>query len=168
MKLIKFIIFLFIFTSYLFSKDNFSKYSFYFELFGPGIIYSTNLEYRWKINNSVRLGYSYIKIGSLFGSGEASEFRLIPITYNFLIGKRRGFLDVGLGNVLLISNEKIILLNPTITTGYRFHSFGNGFLFRIGLNLTIFKGSEEIYPIFIPYISIGFTLKWLKFIEILT
>lgn len=133
-----FILLLVICTSFsaFYSQDNanniFSKkQSVYFEGLGSYGVYSINYEYKFLLNENVRLatgvGTSYLNTPNLL---------LVGVPANFIIGKKHSF-ETGINPIYVFGNtsggdlrgigENLIL---SLRAGYRYES-NSGFLFRI-------------------------------------
>lgn len=129
------------------SEPQFSKHAVYAELFGQGILYSLNYDYRFRENMSVRAGFSSWSINPLWllMTGKLS-FTGFPVTANYLLGNGDHRLETGLGfmpaTITVEGNdiffgaeihEKETVVFGTATAAYRVQPEDGGFLFRIGL-----------------------------------
>jgi hypothetical protein len=119
----------------------------YFELLGPGFLYSLNYDHRISPHMSIRAGFSRWSIEPffLFSTGEF-RFTGFPILVNYLSGEGSSHLDAGIGimpcflefdgeEVFFQSNHKgsasVVLGIGNL--GYRYQQRDGGFVFRIGL-----------------------------------
>ncbi|TWR27453.1 hypothetical protein FPZ43_13320 [Mucilaginibacter pallidiroseus] len=148
--------------------------NFYFELLGPGAVYSVNYDWRFAKKQSgwgARAGISYYHSGS-------EKIFTVPLVLNYLAGKRGKYFEVGGGLTFYNANTNDVFFeqdydvvniygnfyytNPrsktgiygTLNFGYRYQPADGGFNFRAG-NSPIITG-HEFYP-FWPYISFGYT-----------
>jgi len=119
----------------------------YFELFGQGLLYSINYDYRLTPEIGFRAGYSSwtLKPFFLLIAGEL-KFTSFPLMVNYLTKGESGHLELGVGimpstvtlqgrEILFgsaVDGKKSVLLG-TATIGYRWQPFDGGTLFRIGL-----------------------------------
>lgn len=161
--------------------------SIYLEFLGPsnflGLSYDSRIRPESSWGYRIGVGYYYEK-SSLFTS-QYSNFGLsAPIEVNYLLGKRRHKLEVGLGVNLGIYSDKTFYyinsvdsqdLNMQQTTGYtRQTKFGyyfysnigyryqakKGFLFRTGISPSFNFGDKygvRKRPILYPYIAVGYS-----------
>lgn len=146
----------------------------YLELLGNGALYSMNYDRRFKKGRrdgwGGRIGFGYFRISDSFPGGTYEKITTIaiPVDVNYLVGKKRGALELGVSVTYigswsngsrytyndpegfgvepfdLQSNGVIGFLN----TAYRYRSPGNGFFFKAGL-------TTIIYPVVLPYIGIS-------------
>jgi hypothetical protein len=148
--------------------------NFYFELLGPGAVYSVNYDWRFAKKQSgwgARAGLSYY-------NSEGENIFTIPVVVNYLAGKRGKYFEVGGGitfynaktnDVFFQERYDVVYVNGnyyysnpkastgiygTLNFGYRYQPADGGFNFRAG-NSPIITG-HEFYP-FWPYISFGYT-----------
>ncbi len=125
----------------------FARNAIYFEVFGQGVLYSINYDYRLTPNIGLRAGFSYWSIVPFFllSTGEL-KFTDFPLTVNYLTGRGTSHFEMGVGVVpvfisldghdLLFGSEirgsgRVLL--GTATIGYRAQPRDGGFIFRIGL-----------------------------------
>lgn len=113
------------------------KHSIYAEVFGQGFSGSLNYDMlfnrdrKWKKSFTVGIVFT----PKAFDFGDGTYFG-IPVSYNWLYGKKRNFLELGVGlttqackNVSEVNPFSIYTyLTPKI--GYRFQAFNNGIFFR--------------------------------------
>ncbi len=128
----------------LFSQDTkpFSKNAVYFEMFGPGIIYSLNYEFRPVRQFSVRAGYSSWSMSTFFLFVDGwFRFQAFPVTASYLTGQGSHSLEIGGGAVPMhveiegtdfffgqeIDGSKTIILGTGIF-GYRYQPYKGAFL----------------------------------------
>ena len=133
----------------------------FFELLGPGGIYSANYDTRFNKTTTglgIRVGLSYTQIS------EASLFTL-PVQLNYLLGKNEKFFEMGLGATYGSAtvdfgsgndevDETASNVFGTMTFGYRKQPRDGGFMFRIGASPVFGKG------FFVPYygyLSLGYS-----------
>ena len=135
---------------------------FYFELGGPGIIYSFNYDGRFgKYENGIG-----IRIGIGGASFNGSGYFAIPAQLNYLLGTRSKYLELGAGATyapgLDLFGVEEHQTNPsnqhtygTFTIGYRKQPLGRkGFSFRAGFSPIIgFENGGSFLPF--GYISWG-------------
>lgn len=126
-----------------------SKHHIYVEGLGNGILYSLNYDVHGE-RLGMRIG------GSLLG-----EAYLATSQAYTLIGKRKHFLELGLGAVLVKEESDPIKLRGNAAVMYRFES-SSGFLLRAGIAPTFIKEESEYFTsdVFLlwPGISIGYRL----------
>lgn len=145
--------------------------TFFFELLGPGALYSANYDIRFKKRPDGwggRAGISY------YNDADQHLFT-VPLVLNYLAGKRGKYFEVGGGityynsktNEVFFSEQKTsdgngnILYNGTsksgilgtLNFGYRYQPVDGGFSFRGGVSPVI--TSEQFIP-FWPYVSFGY------------
>lgn len=134
----------------------------FFELLGPGGIYSVNYDTRFSKKPGglgLRGGVSYTQIS------EASLFTL-PVQLNYLLGKNEKFFELGLGATYATAaldfnddyyddkEDSESTVFGTMTFGYRKQPRDGGFMFRGGASPVFGKG------FFIPYyayLSFGYS-----------
>ena len=130
----------------------------YFELLGPGILYSANYDTRFSKRQDglgIRGGVSYTNIDDL------SIFSL-PVQLNYLLGKNGRYFEMGFGATYATGggdifgedngNESTVF--GTMTFGYRRQPVEGGFMFRAGVSPIITQGSFIPYW---PYLSFGYS-----------
>lgn len=130
----------------------------YGELFGRGILFSANYDRRFN-KRTDGLGFSggmgYLRID------EVSIFT-IPVSINYLLGKKGKFFEVGAGasyfSVDVSDIDKASKTGSTVigttTIGYRSQPENGGFMFRAGFNQ--FYINNNFIPYY-PYISFGYS-----------
>lgn len=128
----------------------------YFEVGGPGILYSLNYERFILPQFSVRAGVS------LFGlhentTGDTLGVFAVPITGQYLVGKGSHHLELGMGILTGVmwsdlnsyqKTESFGLIAATATIGYRYQPPRQGFLFRVAL--TPLYGGSRFEPLGLP------------------
>jgi hypothetical protein len=109
--------------------------SIFLELGGNGVFYSVNCDTRFA-DTPNGLG---MKIGGAVMYGDDAGY-FVPASLNYLIGKRKNFLEIGGGGVGIFYKDTstpaggtTTRVFPTATLVYRYQPIDNGFLFRIGL-----------------------------------
>ena len=161
--------------------------SVYFELLGPSLITGINYDARFKKNSPwgyrAGLGFGYSKSNWFFGDAQSTRAYSIPLEVNYLLGRKKSKLELGVGiNVGLYNDHyRITYIEPTgdlanpytwktiadsenkvssfgfLNVGYR-HTSTRGFQFRIGLTgaLTLDKSRQSAHTVMAaPYISFG-------------
>lgn len=136
--------------------------SFYFEILGPGAIYSFNYDTRFQntLNGlGGRIGFGYI---SADGNGVFSA----PVMLNYLLGKEGAYFEMGLGATYISFNSaasaednEVLFIDDstlfgTMVFGYRKQPVDGGFMFRAGLSPVF--GHGNFIPYY-PYLSLGYT-----------
>ena len=109
----------------------------YFELFGQGVLYSFNYDYRISPDFSVRAGFT-----------GRFQFTGFPLMINHLSGTNKGHFEAGIGLMPVIlqfqggadspffasdGDGTITSIIGTATLGYRYQPPQGGFVFRAGL-----------------------------------
>lgn len=108
-------------------QNDFQKFSHtvYIELLGSSILYSVNYELSY---SKSQLDPS--KVSLRVGVGGLAERPELVVGGNFLIGKNRSFLEVGINKMFDIKSDKDSdSSNINIGVGYRLHGY-NGFFFH--------------------------------------
>jgi hypothetical protein len=117
-------------------SNTFEKNTIYTEAFGQGFCWSLNYDRLFntekRIMNSYTAGIVYVPESIQFGDG---TYYGIPLSYNWLIGKKSHHLELGIGLTSLLVNPNSIVksdfyayLTPKI--GYRFQRPQGGLFFR--------------------------------------
>ena len=168
-------------------SNTFERNTIYTEAFGQGFCWSLNYDRLFntekRIMNSYTAGIVYVPESIQFGDG---TYYGIPLSYNWLIGKKSHHLELGIGLTSLLVNPNSSVksdfyayLTPKI--GYRFQRPQGGLFFRATatpmidlLNVNTYKsGSNKSrsfstlsnvagldYPAFPwPGLSIGYSFK---------
>lgn len=130
------------------------RHSVHAELFGHGILYSLNYNFRFHQHAAFHAGFSYWGFNSdLLGELHLTAF---PISLVYLSGKKENHLEIGAGVMpvkLTYINSGIFSLfsgiEPTKarsdflfgigTIGYRFQSMEDGFMLRLSLTPILSK-----------------------------
>ncbi len=128
----------------------------YAELYGRGLIYSINYDRRF---NKHTTGAGFSAGAGVFG-GSGFTIVTIPVSFNYLLGKKGKYFETGIGATYINGSIKNIFDEPshgstwfgTLTAGYRSQPIKGGFCFRAGLN--IIAGSGYFGPF--PYVSFGY------------
>lgn len=163
--------------------------SVYLELLGASNMVGINYDARFKPNSPwgyrIGLGVTYSKQYSMFSSSNSLHGTDIPLEFNYLLGKKRSKLDLGLGLNLGYYTEKYDTWNtkqigeengiPHYESEYAgedkhslwgYYFFGNigyryqpshGFQFRTGFNPSFnLGGKHSVTKSIFPYISFGY------------
>ncbi|HSI76331.1 MAG TPA: hypothetical protein VK957_10560 [Lunatimonas sp.] len=144
-----------------YAQQNEIPQSIFVEGLGSGIFYSFNYDSRFSTNSNGwggRIGIGYI-------SADGDRIYTVPLVINYLLGKKRNFLEVGAGVTFIGLNDRSNtnvssgLVNVengaigTLAIGYRRVS-SSGFSFRAGLTPLIGNFLEEY---FWPQLSFGYS-----------
>lgn len=148
------------------------------ELFGPYLLGGISYDARFKKTSPwgfrTGLGFGLSKSGGFFGSSNSTAYS-IPIEANYLLGKKRSKLELGLGVNLGLYHDKYEILFPLVsgslvkastnhfdafafaTIGYRYVS-KRGFQFRCGITPAVVMTNNrdnggEVY--LAPFFSFG-------------
>ncbi len=131
--------------------------SVYFEILGPGILYSGNYDTRFQDTPNGLGG----RIGASFISIDDESLFTLPVMINYLLGREGKYFEIGLGATYLRNNDNgdIIFeetddIIGTMVFGYRSQPIDGGFMFRAGF-APIF--SEGDFIPYYPYLSLGYT-----------
>jgi len=138
------------------SNDSLKRNAVYIELFGQGILYSVNYDYRIKENIALRAGLTTYGI-NFFSKTNVTGF---PMMLNYLSGKRKGHFEAGIGFMPLLvteetgwfsweddekkQSESAVGFIGNINLGYRYQPRTGGFIFRINFTPLIFQ--EQLWP----------------------
>lgn len=121
--------------------------SVYAELFGPGLLFSGNYDFRFARKRDglgARIGFGFL-------SHDERRMISFPVQINYLIGKGSDFFEIGLGASYLKVNYQDVTTMPnyrpkyfgfgpgsvligTTTFGYRYQPVDGNFSFRASLN----------------------------------
>ncbi|TFF34105.1 hypothetical protein [Mucilaginibacter psychrotolerans] len=146
--------------------------SVYFELLGPGAIYSANYDTRFK-NRQDGLGG---RIGISYYADGGDQLFTVPVVVNYLLGKKGKYFEVGAGITYFSVNSNTVFFKSSnnyengtndiyygrknnsgifgsLNFGYRYQPADGGFMFRGGVSPII--TSEQFVPYW-PYISFGY------------
>lgn len=134
----------------------------YGELFGRGLLFSANYDRRFN-KRTDGLGFSG---GMGYLSIDGVSIFTIPVSINYLLGKKGKFFELGAGasyftvdvsdvNKASSSGSTVI---GTTTIGYRSQPENGGFMFRAGFNQ--FYKNNNFIPYY-PYISFGYSFYYL-------
>jgi hypothetical protein len=139
-------------------KDSsFSRNAIYVEGFGSGLAYSINYEYRITEQIGLRAGFSSWSMTPIFffSSGK-STFTELPLLVNYLVGRHRDHLELGLGMLVGFSStegelfwgneysSKGHFILGTAAIGFRMEPKNGGFMFRI--TFTPFFTFKNVWP----------------------
>lgn len=148
------------------------------ELLGPYLLGGVSYDMRFSPNSPwgfrAGVGFGFSKASGLFGTSNSTAYS-IPLEVNYLFGKKRGKLELGLGVNLGLYHDKYEVLSSLLAqntikgaadhfdaftfanVGYR-HVSKRGFQFRCGittaLGLTNNRGNGGSIN-FAPYVSFG-------------
>lgn len=141
--------FVIILTVSLFSQNAFTQPSssarntIYAELLGPGLLYSLNYDRMMTENLSGRIGFSMLNLDA-GKPGEPSKVNVttIPVTLNYLYGKRNHKLELSGGLVFITASQKFDGVSSIEGSGslataglaYRYHPVNGGLNFRLGVS----------------------------------
>ncbi len=144
-----------------------------FEFGSVGLFYSVNYDTRFNQQRGgwgARLGVGYwhyqgqdVIAGKLSNTITKTTFITVPFQINYLIGKRRSFLELGAGATLMALNGTYggnpllgidehpvsTTVLPTTTIGYRYQPLKHGVNFRISFNPVMLDGTV------LPYFGLG-------------
>ncbi len=115
--------------------------SVYLELLGNGVFYSINYDRMFSKSMGGRIGIMWITDGD-------DSFSVLPVMANYLIGKGKHKLELGLGALVVFAfgpaaeNEVDSGIRGTATVGYRLQPPDGGFVFRVGFTPIFFAGEE--------------------------
>ena len=170
-------------------QDESTQKSLYAELLGASNLIGVNYDSRFKPNSPwgyrVGLGYTYSKNYNMFSGSNSLKGVDVPLEANYLLGKKRSKLELGLGLNLGYYTEKYDVWTlkkvleedgiPYYTTEYAgedshstwgYYFFGNigyryqpshGFLFRAGISPSFnLGGKHAVSKSIFPYISFGY------------
>lgn len=170
-------------------QDESTQKSLYAELLGASNLIGVNYDSRFKPNSPwgyrVGLGYTYSKNYNMFSGSNSLKGVDVPLEANYLLGKKRSKLELGLGLNLGYYTEKYDVWTlkkvseedgiPYYTTEYAgedshstwgYYFFGNigyryqpshGFQFRAGISPSFnFGGKHAVTKSIFPYISFGY------------
>jgi hypothetical protein len=170
-------------------QDESTQKSLYVELLGASNLIGVNYDSRFKPNSPwgyrVGLGYTYSKNYNMFSGSNSLKGVDVPLEANYLLGKKRSKLELGLGLNLGYYTEKYDVWTlkkvseedgiPYYTTEYAgedshstwgYYFFGNigyryqpshGFQFRAGISPSFnFGGKHAVTKSIFPYISFGY------------
>jgi hypothetical protein len=162
-KVYLFIISLFISSSTILAQNSDTTkraQNVYFEILGPGVLYSANYDTRFSKRQDglgIRAGISYATI-------EDASLFTVPVQLNYLLGKGGKYFEVGLGatygtasvdfGFMDDDNETGSTVIGTMTFGYRRQPVEGGFMFRAGVSPVFGHGSFVPYW---PYVSFGYS-----------
>lgn len=142
------------------SQNETKRDAIFLEGLGSGIFYSFNYDWRFK-DQSKGLG---AKIGLGYTGIDGFKLATIPIGFNYLLGKKRNFLELGFGTTVILlsrTNSTAATTDPRISgtglmlngiIGYRTVS-KTGFLLRAGLTPFFYSDHTELIT---PQVSIGY------------
>lgn len=125
-------------------QESTPKNTFYLELFGNGLFYSANYDYRTSEKFGIRAGIGYI--GSI-----KSGILSIPVLGNFMLGKDGKYFEVGGGLTYFKRSSDLFdyELSPIIGTlsfAYRSQPVNGGVMWKLGLTPIIDFKEVRIIP----------------------
>ncbi|AMR33881.1 hypothetical protein A0256_21770 [Mucilaginibacter sp. PAMC 26640] len=147
--------------------------NFYFELLGPGALYSVNYDTRFK-NRQDGLGW---RAGVSYYAQDGDQLLTVPLMFNYLLGKKGKYFEIGAGLTFYHTNTSDVFFDQqqkydatynyyyyepekrngvygTLSFGYRYQPLDGGFSFRAGVSPII--NSNNFIPYW-PYVSFGYT-----------
>lgn len=154
-------------------KNKYERVAF-IELLGAGGLYSLNYDMRTERGKrngwGFRVGYEYLALNlndSITSDRIKISFRAFPFQLNYLFGKRKGFLELGVGSTFIspkvsgpgtanIDPELIEGFNQTVrsvvgtfTIGYRHTPYNGGVMYKIAYVPLLVNGN------LIPFFGFG-------------
>lgn len=164
------------------SEKDTRTHGIYVELLGAsnmvGIAYDARLKLGSSFGYRVGASYAYGSNSSIFSGSSSIRGFSVPLEVNYLLGRRKSKLEIGLGLSIGIYNEKSSWwevdsyteheLSETKFGYYLFANIGyryqghRGFMFRTGLSPSFnFNDKHGLSktPRFYPYISFGYAFK---------
>ncbi|GHT12313.1 hypothetical protein AGMMS4956_06730 [Bacteroidia bacterium] len=145
-------------------ERKFPQGAFFVDLFGESLTYSINYDQRFFRKSGglgAKVGVGYFGIGS---NSSGVKIVTIPITVNYLAGKRGNYFEMGLGmnihnanwGFVNGKNKSAFSTVGTVNLGYRRQPADGGFLFR-GYLSPLFQpgGSGFFWPLWVG-ISFGY------------
>ena len=146
----------------------------YAEFFGNGIIFSVNYETRLargrQDGHGVRVGIGGFPINEadiLYNRATGTIF-VVPLAYNYLIGKRRSAFELGAGLTPMVGRIEVVESSGEVNrdtdltvagffnAGYRYQPLNSGFVFRFTWTPSI--TTEGFHPVWIG-LSLGYGFK---------
>lgn len=125
-----------------------SHQALYLELLGNGGLYSFNLDIRFEEQPQ--------GLGARFGMGIVGPVITAPMMINYLMGKNRGFLELGAGFTFLsddafigIGDVDIEQSYGTFSLMYRNQKSEGGFMWKAGFTPIMTRGT------FVPFAGVG-------------
>lgn len=128
------------------------KSSFYLELLGQGLEYSLVYDRLYNIDKKIINSSS---VGFAFSKSDNNKMYAFPISYNWLIGDKNNYLELGIGFTYMVNSNEVAIFQDTISKnnfigsrnvqgsqmnwytyltpklGYRYQQPHGGFLFRV-------------------------------------
>ncbi len=153
-------------------KNRYTKAAFA-ELLGNGILFSLNYDMRTAKNVRDKWGFRIgiehegINVSDTTGTNLKAKLTTVPFSINYLIGKKKGFLELGMGasyallkvNGSIVTNGEVFditLLNEnfsnmygTFNIGYRHVPYKNGLMYSIAFTPKFILGQ------ILSYVGIG-------------
>ncbi|WP_411273762.1 hypothetical protein, partial [Daejeonella sp.] len=131
----------------------------FIEFGGAGGALSAQIDQRFSVDRNDGLGYRV-------GLGNYNDVISVPIGMNYIFGKKRSGLELGLGLTTyfdlkkddnFFNNENSVGLSPLFTVGYRLQSY-NGFMLRLNSSAIYDFDVNYIFPFF-PGLSVGYRIR---------
>jgi hypothetical protein len=134
-----------------------TRNSIFAELGGQGLLFTFNYDARFLKKESgpgYRVGVGYMKM-------DDNSTLTIPVSFNYLLGKKSKFLELGLGGTLanakLFDSGSGLQVFGTMSFCYRYQPTDGGFSYRIGLSPVFgVQGGGFFFPYF-GGISVGYS-----------
>jgi hypothetical protein len=121
------------------------------ELGGGGLLYSLNYEHFVAQNFVLKAGFSFFAVEER-QTDKSMQVLSLPLSVSYLqpIYKQKHYLEVGIGNMNLITNGDLveykgstdIFLNPYLLVGYRYKHHSQKW--QLKMNFTPFYGTKSI------------------------
>ncbi len=152
-------LFIFVFCFLLMSKSHAQGQKFVFlEGMGSGVLVNANLDMRFKSESREGLGF---KAGIGYSGLYMDEQLLtIPFGVNYLLGKNRSGLLLGVNAVISASsdhyNGELKSFVPSLELGYRFRPIEKGFAFQVTYN-PLFNTVDGFKPL---WFGVGLGYAW--------
>jgi len=146
----------------------------FFELLGPGVLYSVNYDFRFKKQQD---GWG-ARVGIGYNASDNDHIFTVPVAVNYLAGKNGKYFEVGAGLTYYNAATDDIFFNEryeyttdangniissyrknnsgvlgSLNFGYRYQPLDGGFSFRTGFSPLITSNQFAFYW---PYISFGY------------
>ncbi|MCZ2101595.1 MAG: hypothetical protein LC107_08675 [Chitinophagales bacterium] len=136
-------------------QESTSKNTFYLELFGNGLLYSANYDYRTSEKFGIRAGIGYV--GSI-----KSGILSVPVLGNFMLGKDGKYFEVGGGLTYIKSSSDLFdyelsSIIGTLSFAYRSQPVNGGVMWKLGLTPIIDFKEVRISPY---WVALGVGYCW--------
>lgn len=178
MRFLLTVLFLFIFRIALYAQDTPEPLprnrAIYAEFLGNGLVFSLNYDWRFERGRQdghgmrAGLGGAPIAGRDLFGTRAEGVVIMLPVAYNYMIGKGRSAFEMGAGITPLAARVEVIEFGGdkrkntdfavvgVLNAGYRFQPLNKGFVFRF--NWTPIISEEGFSPVWLG-LSFGYGFK---------